>query len=224
MWRDNEESESEVAQLCLTICNPMDCSLPVSSIHGIFQARVLKWVAISFPGASSWPRDCPRVSCIVSRCFPVWVTWEDGNIEDTSIFYSQSDYLFYSFLILPSVQLLSHIRLFATPWTAAHQASLSITNSRSLLILMSIESVMPSNFSKDCIATRTFSIMLKKVKQTEHLTLYLILVNKDSIFLIIKFDVSDRFSVELINLFIYYAKPFLNCDKFPCSLLCSVWK
>ena len=44
-----------------------------------------------------------------------------------------------------SVQLLSHVRLFATPWTAAHQASLSITNSQSLLELMSIESVMPSN-------------------------------------------------------------------------------
>ena len=44
-----------------------------------------------------------------------------------------------------SVQLLSHVQLFATPWTAALQASLSITNSRSLLKLMSIESVMPSN-------------------------------------------------------------------------------
>ena len=44
-----------------------------------------------------------------------------------------------------SVQLLSHVRLFATPWIAACQASLSITNSQSLLKLMSIESVMPSN-------------------------------------------------------------------------------
>ena len=44
-----------------------------------------------------------------------------------------------------SVQSLSHVQLFATPWTAAHQASLSITNSRSSLKLMSIESVMPSN-------------------------------------------------------------------------------
>ena len=44
-----------------------------------------------------------------------------------------------------SVQSLSHVRLFATPWTAAHQASLSITNSQSLLKLMSIESMMPSN-------------------------------------------------------------------------------
>ena len=44
-----------------------------------------------------------------------------------------------------SVQLLSHVRFFATPWTAAHQASLSITNSQSLLKSMSIESAMPSN-------------------------------------------------------------------------------
>ena len=44
-----------------------------------------------------------------------------------------------------SVQSLSRVRLFATPWTAAHQASLSVTNSQSLLDLMSIESVMPSN-------------------------------------------------------------------------------
>ena len=42
------KSESEVAQLCPTLCDPMDCSLPGSSIHGIFQARVLEWVAISF--------------------------------------------------------------------------------------------------------------------------------------------------------------------------------
>ena len=41
------ERESEVAQSCLTLCDPMDCSLPGSSTHGIFQARVLEWVAIS---------------------------------------------------------------------------------------------------------------------------------------------------------------------------------
>ena len=43
-----QESESEVAQSCPTLSNPMDCSLPVSSIHGIFQARVLEWGAIMF--------------------------------------------------------------------------------------------------------------------------------------------------------------------------------
>ena len=42
------ESESEVFQSCLTLCDPMDCSLPGSSLHGILQARVLEWVAISF--------------------------------------------------------------------------------------------------------------------------------------------------------------------------------
>ena len=40
------KSESEVSQLCLTLCSPVDCSLPGSSIHGIFQARILEWVAI----------------------------------------------------------------------------------------------------------------------------------------------------------------------------------
>ena len=42
------KSESEVAQSCLTLCDPMECSPPGSSIHGIFQARVLEWVAIAF--------------------------------------------------------------------------------------------------------------------------------------------------------------------------------
>ena len=42
------QSESEVAQSCPTLCNPMDCSLPGSSVHGIFQARVLEWVATAF--------------------------------------------------------------------------------------------------------------------------------------------------------------------------------
>ena len=51
----------------------------------------------------------------------------------------------YTHIYISSVELLSHVRLFATPWTAAHQASLSITNSQRLLKLMSIESVMPSN-------------------------------------------------------------------------------
>ena len=45
--------ESEVAQSCLTLCDPMECSLPDSSVHGFFQARILEWVAISFPRRSS---------------------------------------------------------------------------------------------------------------------------------------------------------------------------
>ena len=70
------ESESEVTQSYLTLCSPMDCSLPGSSIHGIFQARILEWVAISFSRGSSRPRDWTLVSCIVSRRFTVWATRE----------------------------------------------------------------------------------------------------------------------------------------------------
>ena len=54
---ESEESESEVAQSCPTLCDPLDCSLPGFSVHGILQARILEWVAISFSGGSSGPRD-----------------------------------------------------------------------------------------------------------------------------------------------------------------------
>ena len=68
---------SEVAQLCPTLCNPMDCSLPGSSVHGIFQARVLEWVAISFfSRESSQPRDQTQGSCIACGFFTVRATRE----------------------------------------------------------------------------------------------------------------------------------------------------
>ena len=70
------ESESEVTQSCLTLCNPVDCSPPGSSIHGILQARVLEWVAISFSRGSSQPRDRTQVSCIAGRHFNLWATRE----------------------------------------------------------------------------------------------------------------------------------------------------
>ena len=67
---------SEVSQSCLTLCEPVDCSLPGSSIHGIFQAIVLEWIAISFSRGSSRPRDRTQVSCIVDRRFTAWATRE----------------------------------------------------------------------------------------------------------------------------------------------------
>ena len=76
------KSESEVAQSCPTLCDPMDCSLPGSSIHGIFQARVLERGAIAFS----------KILLLLSR--------------------------------------FSRVRLSATLWTAAHQASLSMGFSR----------------------------------------------------------------------------------------------
>ena len=62
-------NESEVAQSCPTLCNPMDYSLPGFSVHGIFQARVPEWVAISFSRGSSRPRDQTQVSRIAGRHF-----------------------------------------------------------------------------------------------------------------------------------------------------------
>ena len=59
-----------------TLCDPMNYSLPVSSVHGIYQASVLEWVAIFFSRGSSWPRDRTQVSCIAGRRFTIWATRE----------------------------------------------------------------------------------------------------------------------------------------------------
>ena len=67
---------SEVAQSYPTLCDPMDCSLPVSSIHGIFQVTVLEWVAISFFRESFWPRDWTQISRIAGRRFTIWAARE----------------------------------------------------------------------------------------------------------------------------------------------------
>ena len=86
---------------------------------------------LSYSKGSSWPRGRTCVyGTLKMREGLGWFTKKD---------------LFYSLLKISSVQSLSHVRLFVTPWIAACQASLSITNSRSLLKLMPIESVMPSN-------------------------------------------------------------------------------
>ena len=60
-----------VTQSCRTLCEPTDCSLPGCSIQGIFQARILEWVAISFSRGSPRPRDQTQVSCIASRLFTI---------------------------------------------------------------------------------------------------------------------------------------------------------
>ena len=65
-----------VIQSCLILFDPMDCSLPGSSSLGIFQAKILEWVAISFSRRSSRPRDQTRISCFPGRFFTIWATWE----------------------------------------------------------------------------------------------------------------------------------------------------
>ena len=88
------------------VCDPMDCSPPGSSDHGILQARILEWVVISF---------------------------------------SKHKRFSYKDISVSSLQSFSRVWLSGTQWTAALQASLTITNSQSLLKLMPIESMMPSN-------------------------------------------------------------------------------
>ena len=79
------ESKSEVAQSCPTLCHPVDCSPPGSSVHGILQARVLEWVAISFSSGSSPPRDRTQVSHIAGRRFNLWATREDLSIVTNTL-------------------------------------------------------------------------------------------------------------------------------------------
>ena len=110
------------AQLCLTFCDPMGYSPLVSSVHGISQARILEW--LPFPPLGDFPHPgietvSPALHC-QADCLPLR-------------------------LKVVVVQWPSHVQLFPTPWTAAHQASLSITISQSLPKFMTTEAVMPSN-------------------------------------------------------------------------------
>ena len=132
-----------VSTSCLTLWDPKDCSCPGSSVPGISQARILEgintiqwkgsqniWVAVPSSRGSSRPKDQTHisyVSCIGRQFSTTSATWEAP------------------FSHFSSVQSLIRVRLFVTPWTAAHQASLSITNFWSLPKLTSFESVMPSN-------------------------------------------------------------------------------
>ena len=193
---------SKSLQLSQTVCDPMDCSPPGSSIHGTFQARILKWVTISLDPLKwvqgNFPSQGLNLPLFHLR-HRVWIlyhraTWKASDFHTRKIkkkkkgkvnglhtlgqnllfhnlWVSHQEKLSFSNHQFPglcnwehntehrkflggsqivylsqSVHSLSHVQLFATPWTAAHHASLSITNSRSLLKLMSIKSVMPSNY------------------------------------------------------------------------------
>ena len=70
-----------VAQLCLTLVRLHGCSPLGSSVHGIFQARILEWVATFFSRGSSRPRNRTQVSCTAGRCFTFWATREAQKKE-----------------------------------------------------------------------------------------------------------------------------------------------
>ena len=122
------------AQKCLTLCNPMDCGLPSSSAHGIFRQEY--WCMLSnFKLYTTLcnPMDCSTPGSSVHGIIQARI------LEWVDIPFSRE-------YVDSSAQSLSRVRLFVTPWTAAHRASLSITNSWSLFKLMSIELVIRLNY------------------------------------------------------------------------------
>ena len=140
-----------VTQSCPTLLDPMNCSPPGSSVHGVFRARIMKHVAISFSGVSSQPRDQTHVSCVsctgrqMLYCCTTWEAPHDLCWYKTTTMHERPTSSLPEPCCCCSVaQLLSCVRLFATPWTTALQASVPFTIARSLLKLMSVESVMPS--------------------------------------------------------------------------------
>ena len=117
---------SEITQSCLTLCDPMDCSLPGYSMNGILQARILEWVAISFSNVIQHinklkDKNHMIISIDAEKAFnkiqhPFMIkkkkTLQKAGTEGTSV---------------SSVQSFSRVQLSATPWITAHQAYLSIT-------------------------------------------------------------------------------------------------
>ena len=115
-----------IAQSCPTLCDPMDCSPPGSSIHGILQVGIPEWVVISHSGGSFQPRDWTQVSCIscISRwTLHHWATWKPSSLCilcQIILSYWEANILERSnnFNICQVTwKSLSRVRLFATPWT-----------------------------------------------------------------------------------------------------------
>ena len=120
-----------------TLGDPVDCSLPHSSVHEISQARILECVALSFFRGSSWPRDRTCTSCISYVGF--FTIAQPGKLlagRDINIISILKGGLLFSCSVITDS---------ATPWTAARQASLPFTISWSMVKLMSNELMMPSN-------------------------------------------------------------------------------
>ena len=108
-----ERSEVEVAQSCLTLCDPMDCSLPASSVHGIFQAIVLEWIVISFSRGLPDPGIGPRSPALQTDTLLSEPLGKSKNIE-----FSQQNWILSSYYSLSEKVYVwgsSHERSFISP-------------------------------------------------------------------------------------------------------------
>ena len=108
---------AKLLQSCLTLCNPMICSLPGSSVHGILQATILEWAAMPLSRGSSWPRD---------QTHPLCQHWQAGSLPlvPPGKSFSWSPYLKYT-ITLSSVQSLNRVQLcnpmdYSTPGFPVH--------------------------------------------------------------------------------------------------------
>ena len=101
---NTKESESEVAQSSPTLCDPVDCSPPGSSIHGILQARILEWVAISFSNAWKWKVKVKSLSQVRLLATP----WTAAHQAPPSMGFSRQEY--WSGVPLPSPSIICRIQ------------------------------------------------------------------------------------------------------------------
>ena len=76
LWMGQQLCRGGGAQLCLTLCDPMDCSLPGSSVHWILHAKIMEWVAMPSSRGFSSPRNRTQVSCTAARFFTSWTPRE----------------------------------------------------------------------------------------------------------------------------------------------------
>ena len=145
-------------QSCSTLWDPIDSSPPGSPVPGILQARTLEWVAISFSNA--W-----KCKVRVKLLSPVWLLatpWTAAYQAPPSMGFSRQEYWSGCHCLLFSFA--SHVQFFATPQTPAHQASLSLTVSRSLPTFMSIDSVMPFNHLFLCCPLLTLASIFPSIR------------------------------------------------------------
>ena len=154
-----------------TLCSPMDCSLSGSSVHGILQARILEWVAISFSRGSSPPRDWTWLSRIAGRFFTIWDSWEAPHTLKAMVF-PVVMYRCESCLIkkaeyrrIDALKLWCWRRLLQVPWTArkANESILKeVSPEDSLEGLMKLKFQTSATWYKE--ATHWKRLMLGKIE------------------------------------------------------------
>ena len=150
---------AKLLQSCLTLCDPMDCTPPDSSVYGILQARMLEWVAIPFSWRSSRPRDQTRVSCIAGGLFTVWATWEANDASWISSIHH------FSLLLLQEEEIwqAQHEYLFLTKTKAKDHLLLIQTNSK--IVSIKIITWTSTFGGKKMTLGRNYPIFLEKVRR-----------------------------------------------------------